>query len=241
MGYCDTDTLCKASGGDMNAVYALYAGNAPMIRKIVYRYSHFDAAVSFDDLMQEAWFAIIEAVRTFDAMRGTWSQALVWALKNQFRRALHLHRKMRPRILSLDQTAPEDDGAALLDCVTDLRECADAETEVEDFRVSVRKVLRKSLPQTTAVIIERHDLGGELLQAVAAEIGLSYVNATAKRRTALLRLRHNRELFELYVDAMEIASATYRQSAENCAMLLLARCKGNAYDGKNDTETQMKI
>ena len=219
--YSDAQLIAAAKSGDMQAAYALYRANMPLILKYARRYSFIDTAVSVDDLTQEAWFAILCAVRQFDPARGTWTQAFVWAIKQQYRSCMQLHRRSRPRIVSLDQTAPEDETAALMDCVVDKSANAELPALCEDFRECVRRTLLKELDERTANTIIQHDLESEDLHSIARSLHLSYNTTTSNRRHALLRLRRSRQLRKLYCDALEIDSITYHSSAEACALLLM--------------------
>lgn len=223
--YSDAQLITAAKSGDMQAVYALYSANMPLILKYAHRYAFIDAAFSVDDLTQEAWFAILRAVRQFDPARGTWAQVLVWAIKSQYRDCMRLYRRSRPQIVTLDQTAPEDEAAALMDCVVDKSASADVPALREDFRACVRRTLLKELDERTANTIIRHDLELEDLHSIARSLNLSYKTTTSNRRHALLRLRRSRQLRELYRDALEIDSITYHSSAEACALMLI-RPKG---------------
>lgn len=219
--YSDAQLISAAKSGDMQAAYALYRANMPLILKYARRYAFIDAAFSVDDLTQEAWFAILCAVRQFDPARGTWAQALVWAIKQQYRDCMRLYQRSRPQIVSLDQTAPEDETAALMNCVVDKSASADVPALQEDFRACVRRTLLKELDERTANTIILHDLESEDLHSIARSLHLSYNTTTSNRRHALLRLCRSRQLCELYCDALEIDSLTYHSSAEACALLLM--------------------
>ena len=219
--YSDAQLITAAKSGDMQAVYALYRANMPLILKYAHRYAFIDAAVSVDDLTQEAWFAILRAVRQFDPARGTWAQVLVWAIKQQYRDCMRLYKRNRPKMVSLDQAAPEDETAALMDCVVDKSASAYVQTLHENFRACVRRTLLKELDERTANTIIRHDLESEDLHSIARSLNLSYNTTTSNRRHALLRLRRSHQLRELYRDALEIDSITYHSSAEACALLLM--------------------
>lgn len=219
--YSDAQMIAAAKSGDMQAAYALYRANMPLILKYAHRYAFIDAAVSVDDLTQEAWFAILRAVRQFDPARGTWAQALVWAIKQQYRDCMRLYKRNRPKMVSLDRAAPEDETAALLDCVVDKIASADVPALREDFRTCVRRTLLKELDERTANTIIRHDLESEDLHNIARSLRLSYNTTTSNRRHALLHLRRSRQLRELYRDALEINNITYHSSAEACALLLM--------------------
>ena len=225
MWHYDAETIQKVRDGDMQAAYKLYMANMPLIRKFAYRYSFIDAAVSVDDLVQEAWFAVLRAARRFEPAHSTWTQELIWALQRQYRDCMRLYRKNRPQKVSLNQTAPEDETAIMIDRVVDMGANSDIPALREDFRTCVRNTLLKELDERTANTIIRHDLEMEDLRSIANSIHLSYNTTTANRRSALLRLRRSKQLRELYRDALEIDNATYHSSAEACAVLLMKSLK----------------
>lgn len=221
MWYYDSETIQKARDGDMQAAYKLYTANMPLIKKFAYRYSFIDTAFSVDDFVQEAWFAVLYVARRFESERSTWIQELIWAIKRQYQSCMRLYRKNRPDMISLNQTAPEDTNAILIDRLADMGANADVPTLREDFCTSVRQTLQEELDARTANTIIRHDLEMEDLRSIAKSIHLSYNTTTGNRRRALLRLRRSKALQELYQDALEIDSVTYHSSAERCAVLLI--------------------
>jgi len=221
MWHYDAETIQKVRDGDMQAAQKLYKANMPLIKKFAYRYSFIDAAFSVDDLVQEAWFAVLRAAQRFEHAQSTWTQELIWAIKRQYRDCMRLYRKNRPEMISLNQTAPEDETAILVDRVVDRGANAEIPTLQEDFCSCVRRTLLDELDERTANTIIRHDLEGEDLRSIAQSIHLSYNTTTANRRYALLRLRRSKQLRSLYRDALEIENATYHSSAETCSVLLM--------------------
>lgn len=221
MWHYDSETIQKVRAGDMQAAYKLYKANMPLIQKYAYRYSFIDTAISTEDLIQEAWFAVLNAALHYNSHRHNWAQALIWSLKKQYRSYMRLYRKKRPKIISLNQTVPEDETAILIDRVADLRTNSEVPALREDFNAYLRRLLFEELDERTAHTIIRHDLNMEDLHSIANSMNLSYNTTTSNRRRALLRLRHIDKIKELYQDMLEIDSATYHSSAEACALLLM--------------------
>lgn len=94
-------------------------------------------------------------------------------------------------------------------------------TPPEGFRRSIRRAVTAHADSLAGAILAAHDIAGEPLGDVAERLGLPYPTVCARRRAALLRLRRNPELRDLYRDAHDIETLSYSRSAEECALLLL--------------------
>ena len=220
MQYCEHETLEKARAGDLEAVYELYEANRPLIWKIAQKFSHIDNAISLEDLLQESFFAIVSAVKTYDESRGSWQQALNWELKKRFEQAIPTRRR-KTKEISLDAPTGEDEISTLGDCLADERAMIDGELLREDFKGTVHRLIREHTDAQTSEILMAHDIAGAQLQDVAEQLGLSYQAMCTKRRMALLRLSRYEDLRELYRDSFDIEALTYGRSAEEAAVLLL--------------------
>lgn len=221
-GYCEHETLERARTGDLEAVNEIYAANLPLIRRIAQKFSHFDNAISLEDLLQEGFFAIVDAVQTYDEDRGSWQQALIWELKHRYNQVLPMRRR-KGKTVSLDTPSGEDDDSTLGDCLMDERAVIDGELLREDFRQTVHRLIRERTDAGTAQILMAHDIGGEPLGEVAERLELSYQAMCTKRRMALLHLSKYEDLRELYRDAYEIETVTYGRSAEEAAVLVIGK------------------
>lgn len=221
MEYCEHGTLERARAGDLEAVYELYAANRPLIWKIAQKFSHIDNAISLEDLLQEGFFAIVDAVKTYDETRGSWQIALNWELKRRFEQALPTRRR-RIKQVSLDTPIGEDESGTLGDCLADERAVIDGELLREDFKGTVHRLIKARTDAQTAEILMAHDIAGEPLDEVAERLGLSYQAMCTKRRMAMLRLVRYEDLRELYRDSFDIEALTYGRSAEEAAVLLLS-------------------
>lgn len=220
--YCESGTLKKAREGDLEAVYALYSVNQALIRKVAQKLAHIDNAVGLEDLMQEGFFAIVDAVTTYDEDRGSWQQALTWELKRRFQQAIPSRRR-RTKTVSLDTPVGEDDEDTLCSWLADPTAITEGAALREDFKQSVHRLIREQTDEAARNIILAHDMAGEQLQDIAERLGLSYQAMCTKRRMALLRLQGCRELKDLYQDAYDIEALTYGRSAEECAVLILSK------------------
>ena len=218
--YCESETLKRARTGNLEAAHELFEANQPLIRKIASKFSHFDNAIALEDLIQEGFFAIVDAVQTYDEERGSWQQALVWALKHRYNQVLPVRRR-RAKTVSLD--APTGEEGTLSDCLVDERAIIDGDLLREDFRHTVHRMIRARTDEATAQILMAHDIEGVPLNEVAEGLQLSYQAMCTKRRMALLNLSKYEDLRQLYQDAYDIESLTYGRSAEEAAVLILSQ------------------
>lgn len=218
--YCVTDTLERARTGDLEAVYEIYTANKPLIWKIAQKFSHIDNAISLEDLLQEGFFAIVDAVKTYDAARGNWQTALNWELKRRFEQAIPTRRR-KTKMISLDTPTGEDESSTLGGCLADERVVIDGELLQEDFKSTVHRLIKERTDTQTVQILMAHDIAGEPLQDVAERLELSYQAMCTKRRMAILHLARYEDLRQLYRDSFDIEALTYKRSAEEAAVLLL--------------------
>ena len=221
MNYCEHETLEKARAGDLMAAHELYDANRALIWKIAQKFSHIDNAISLEDLLQEGFFAIVDAVQTYDEDRGSWQLALTWELKRRFEQAIPSRRR-KVKMVSLDTPAGEDESITLGSCLADERAIIDGELLKEDFRQTVHRLLKEHTDAQTNMILMAHDIAGEQLNDVAEHMGLSYQAMCTKRRMALLKLKGYADLRELYRDSYDIEAVTYSRSAEEAAVLMMS-------------------
>ena len=201
------DLLVCAREGGMEAAYQLYAAALPLICSVARKFAHIDSAISMEDLLQEGFFAVLDAARSYDQDRGAWNQTLVWALKARFARMFPPRRRSM-RALPYDQRVEQIAGP----------EGADEALLAEDFRMTVRAAVHGHTDELTAQILQAHDMDGVPLADVARRLGLSYQTVCVRRRMALRRLRRIPELRALFRDDGDIETLTYGRSAEDCAL-----------------------
>lgn len=219
--YCEHETLERARAGDLQAVYELYTANRALIWKIAQKFSHIDNAISLEDLLQESFFAIVDAVQTYDEERGSWQTALIWEMKRRFQQAIPTRRR-KTKMVSLDAPTGEEDDSTLGDCLADGRAMIDAELMRDDFKGTVHRMIREHTDEQTAQILMAHDIAGEQLDAIADRLELSYQAMCTKRRMAILKLARYKDLKELYRDSYDIEAVCYGRSAEEAAVLMLS-------------------
>ena len=220
-GYCERETLERARAGDLEAAYELYRINQPLIWKIARKFAHFDNAVGLEDLLQEGFFAIVDAVQTYDEDRGSWQQALSWELKHHINRMLPARRR-KAAVISLDTPTGEDEDSTLMGCLADGGAEIDGALMLDDFKGTVHRLIRERTDDLTFHILMAHDIAGEALGDVAEGLGQSYQTMCTKRRMALLKLAKYADLRALYRDSYDVEAVTYKRSAEEAAVLVLS-------------------
>ena len=148
-----------------------------------HRRSRCDASeVTVDDLMQEGYFAFCYAVRSFDPDKEyPFAAYLRFPLKNYFVRATGGMRNTRFELqnhcASLDAPLSMDNEAAIVDTLPDKNSSAAFES-VEDAMVNsqLRKALDNylsMLPENVREIIKMRYYGGQTLQQIAKQIGVT--------------------------------------------------------------------
>lgn len=160
--------------------------------RIVRRYRGLAArngAVDVDDLMQCAFLGMLEAMRAYDADRGSFLTVMRFYVTRECRKALGLTGRVRTEHYeSVATETPTVGGLTLMDTLEDdtLPGVADR-LELEDLRREVRAAVDK-LPQCKREIITRHDLEGEPMAAAARACGLPYAAARQQRGQGLIAL-----------------------------------------------------
>lgn len=189
--------------GDQEQLPALWDQVKRLCYRIVYGYADIAAAnvaVSVDDLAQEAYFAMVEAVERFQPEAGMFTTILAPCLKKRCRDALGLRGRIRYehyRCLSLDAPIGSDgegDTRTLCDKLEDdmLPGMTDA-LELEDLQHDVREAVDR-LPSSRAEVIRQHYLQGMPLQEIAFAQGVNTQRIQQKKAQGLKLLRRDRAL-----------------------------------------------
>ncbi len=216
------DLIRKIQEGE-NCYEELYNDSINIIRKIASKYcrfcQRFDNSIEFDDLMQESFFALIQASQTFDLSDTTnnWCYWLCNYLSARFRRIIGLepNQKKKPEsfAVSLDAPLSEDEGnesICLLDLLKDEsivpndEQIISAENDSEIYN-AITEVLNGLTDQEAKTIIIEHDLKGKTFQEVAKEIGKNTISSVVQKRSRIFRqLSRNRQLREISIDCLMI-------------------------------------
>lgn len=161
-----------------------------------YRLSNEDRAVDVDDLIQEAYFAMVRAAETYDPEKD--SSFLNWwnfYMKTAFNSALNVRtekgrKSICHRCRSLDTPLAESDGDTLASVIqSDAGELEDADRRIwrDELRRTLTSMLRQ-LPDQWREILYKRYFEGKTLQEIAAENGASHQCICKKIQKAQIRL-----------------------------------------------------
>lgn len=165
------------------------------------------AGITHEDLLQESYFALLQAVDVYDPATGfTFSSFLKYPIKSAINQAIGLRTEKERRAplssaLSLDAPLSEEDDE------TYLRYCADPEDQFGEvnerlFREKLREDLERSLeelPHLEAEVIRAVYFDGQTLEQAGARVGRSMNHAWMLEQNGLEALRMKKEL-QVYRD-----------------------------------------
>lgn len=171
------------------------------------RAADYNTIAEYDDLVQDGFIAMLDAVELFDPERGgVFIGSLSYTLQKRFaEEGGHRSSKRDPLQLAGSLDAPihpgEEDGGSIADAVPDpCGEYAFALVEYEDFVVYTRRLLRaamESLTDAQREAIEKHYLQGLRYDEIAALEGCERQAAHYRAKTGLYYMRRGRYRREL--------------------------------------------
>ena len=178
------------------------------------------ARYDIDDLMQEAYFGVREAIKAYDPGSGfLFTTYLTFPLKSAFRRVQGIGSTRRDAVLhaiSMD-TPLGDDDYSLSDTLTapaaeesfeGMLDRAEAEETAEIVRRCVDR-----LDALHADVIRRHYFAGQALQQIADQRGCSRENINQVLQHAVLRLRKYKEIRRLAAEVYFDRHANFNRHA----------------------------
>lgn len=155
-------------------------------------------SIDSDDLHQQAYFALLEAVKAYDAERGDFKPLFCFYVRNACGRALILHRRRVEELCILDQPVGEDGDATLCDLLEDETLVpAQDQMELDELSGALRAALEE-LPERWRTVLIEHDIHGVPFKIIARRLGCSQQNAQRLRACAIRRLKTNNNLARLY-------------------------------------------
>ena len=176
------------------------------------------AGVTREDLLQESYFALLQAVEAYDPESGfAFSSFLKWPLKNVVNRAIGI-KTQKDREAPLSSAASLDAPIANDSEDTYAQVLADPSDPIGDltdqiFRESLHEDLEKSLAELSdreAEVIRAKYYGGQTIEQIGARVGCSGERARQIEEEALEALRMKTKLQE-YRDEI-ISHYAYRGS-----------------------------
>lgn len=161
-----------------------------------YRMSGEDRAVDVDDLIQEAYFAMVKAAETYNpdkesSFLGWWN----FYMKTAFNFALNIRtpkekKSICHRCKSLDTPLAESDGDTLGSMIqSDAGELEDADRRIWQYELhQTLSPMLQQLPSQWREILYKRYFEGKTLQEIAAETGTSHQCIHQKIQKAQKRL-----------------------------------------------------
>ena len=168
-------------------------------------------SVEVDDLIQIGYFALLDAVKAYDPVKGSFTTTLLLYLRNHFRKAVTKGQKdLLEHCTSLDAplSADDPDGNRLYDLVSDtVTDGKDyyASCEERIFCEQLHKVLEDALdklPEKQAFAIRSEFWHKRKLKETADMMGVSINNVRDLRETGLQKIRQSssRKALESFIE-----------------------------------------
>lgn len=176
-----------------------------LIYSIANRYRGFlrrHPAYDLEDLIQEGRLAVLAAEKTYSPEKGAFSTWACYHIRTAINRALGIRWEKGkgtvapPLLASLDAPMEEDEKLTLLDMIADPGACEGWEGMATSQVQQEVKEAVEQLPGVLYDIAKRHILNREPLASVAADCGLSPMQAIYKKEATLKALR--KQLMPLY-------------------------------------------
>lgn len=193
MSMTNEELALRAREGDSQSCALLWQNIRPLICKLIFaRYTQNTErckryGVEPEDLIQEGFFAMLEAVRAYDPEKGfKFASYLNFPVMNRFNEAVGIRRHKQDPIdncTSLDCELPEGD-SSIGDFVPD-------EASVQAFDNSERETVLEQLKSTLDYVLNRIEggeivkaryLDGETYDSIGKQLGVSC--ETVRRREA---------------------------------------------------------
>lgn len=158
--------------------------------------------IEVDDLIQQGYFAVLEAVKYYSPEKGyAFTTYLTKTLKKAFRTAAGIRTKKRDMLdyaLSLDEpVGGEDEDITLLDLVADITPGNTPDDYIENvYNQELRHALDKALEvvsEKQREIVYLHYYFGLSLRQIAEATNTSFENVSEKEYNAFLRIRRSRQ------------------------------------------------
>ena len=166
----------------------LYEDNKNFLAYMARRYQWLclhDHSISFDDLMQDAFLAVVNASETYNPDKGSW---LNWA--GQYIRAAFLRQygTKKPHRCALSLDAPISEDATFIDFLPG--EDVDFETVAYDVRLAVDR-----LKNDRERFVIRRKLEGRTLAQIGAEMGITGTRAQQIQNKAYKNLKRDLDAY----------------------------------------------
>ena len=198
----------RIKNGEQELISALWEQNTGLIYKFAYNlFAKYQdrcnsSGVEPDDIVQCAFFALCDAVQTYDPESGFKLVTYMrFPLLNHFRALVGLRSSKRDPLNlcgSLNEAYGEDSDLELIDLQADPNSTEPFENVIDDlFQSELRGALEKAidkLPANRAAIIRKRYFENRTGSNVACELGVSTSYVHSIEREALRKLYHERAL-----------------------------------------------
>jgi len=207
--------------GSTDCIYPLWEN----IQRFVYQQSnryfvtHYDictsAGITIDDLIQEAFFALLEAVKAYDPATGyTFLTYMRYPLQNAYNNTCGIRTaKQRSDALNISCSINEpigEDDLTIADTLVDNTATEEMETVVDDnYTKQLRSDLEACLsilPQSQRNVIKAHYFMGLSFDTIGKANGLTAAQCRNREAEGLRKLRYGNNSARLKPYQKEIAS-----------------------------------
>lgn len=148
-----------------------------------------------DDLFQAGCMGLIEAERTFDSSKGTWSTWASFYIRKYIRETLG--RRKQLQTVPLDMPAYRDDDVTLGETLPDHSITPDDDRLLAREIVQTVRTSVNALPEDTAPVVRSVGLLGLSRAAAALKLGIPADEVRRMYNRGLRDLRKDRKLIEL--------------------------------------------
>lgn len=210
----------RIQGGEQSAIPLLWEGVKKFIRLWAYKY-HVQyeslckrAGVEKDDLYQCGYFAMLNAVRAYDATTGyRFITYMAYHLQNEFNAAVGVRtvkgrNNARIRLISIEAEKEGADGLINSDSIPDEAAQNDFDNAIENlYSEEARRNLAPALERLSAgeyEVTQRYFYRGQKLSEIARDMGAEYHKVQRLYGSALRRLRHAKEVQEYKEEYMSL-------------------------------------
>ena len=199
-------------------VSAIQAGRRELIPELwerVRRYVEYKAraeynrtrgryGITVEDFTQSGFLAMLAAIETYDAQKGTYLNWLDYYLRSEFSHLCGYDKNPDPLNHALSIDAPidcaDDDGVTFADTIVSPEDCYE-DTERRVFYEQLHGALEHALellPDVQAGIIREHYWGGRTLKALSEAHQVSINAIWAREQAALNKIRRSPDAKNLY-------------------------------------------
>ena len=175
---------------DESAIEPLWRQTEGLACWVMQRYTRTNT-VDEGDLLQEAYFAMLEAARLYDPLRGSFSTMYVMRLRVVYAKALQLRRRHVEEVACLDSPIDEDGDTSLRDMIAD-KNAVDPEeqTMANDTCSDVRNAIDR-LPERWRMVVRSLYFDGLSYQQCADRMGVKKHTVQDIESKALMRMRED--------------------------------------------------